>query len=151
MANERNARRWTRSVRLIFEASGGEIRLISREPVNMMPPPPPPVTPEQGQSGVWAELRNADEKMIYHQILAQLSVPGIEVFSNDPKEGIYRVDSDKPKIVVLVVPDTEEARSLVIMGPPTAEAKDRLAADAVHHGGSEEIARFDISAEGGKP
>lgn len=148
MANERNARRWTRSVRLILEASGGEIRLISREPVNMMPPPVV-VTPEKGQSGVWAELRTRDEKPIYQQILAQLSVPGIEVFSNDPKEGIYRVDSDQPKRIVLVVPDTEEARALVIMGPADPQAKNRMAAESIR-GGSDEIARFDLSDEGGR-
>ena len=148
MANERNARRWTRSVRLILEASGGEIRLISRELVNMMPPPSP-VAIERGQSGVWAELRTRDEKPVYQQILAQLSVPGMEVFSNDPKEGIHRVDSDRPKTIILVVPDTEEARALVIMGPADPQAKNRMAVDAIR-GGSDEIARFDLSDEGGR-
>jgi hypothetical protein len=148
MANERNARRWTRSVRLILEESGGEIRLISRETVNMMPPPAP-VIPERGQSGVWAELRTRDEKPVYHQILAQLSVPGMEVFSNDPKEGIRRVDSDRPRTVVLIVPDTDEARALVIMGPADPRAGNRMAADPIS-GASDEIARFDLSDEGGR-
>lgn len=148
MANERNTRRWTRSVRLILEESGGEIRLISREPVNMMPPPTP-VTPERGQSGVWAELRTRDEKPVYQQILAQLTVPGMEVFSNDPKESIRRVDTDRPRTVVLIVPDTEEARSLVIMGPADPKVKNRMAVENIR-GASDEIARFDLSDEGGR-
>jgi hypothetical protein len=64
MAVQRNARGWARSIRLIFEDVGGELRLVAKQRVNMVPPPSPVI--EQGQSGVWAErcdgLRHAPAK-----------------------------------------------------------------------------------------
>src|SRR5215211_3206358 len=112
MAVQRNARRWARSIRLIFEDVGGELRLVAKQRVNMVPPPSPII--EQGQSGVWAELRTAQDEPVYQQILAHQMAPGVEVFSPDPKRSVRRIESSAPKTIVIVVPDTEEARSLVI-------------------------------------
>lgn len=142
MATQRNARRWARSIRLIFEDVGGELRLVARQRVNMVPPPSPVI--EQGQSGVWAELRTAQEEPVYQQILAHQMAPGVEVFSPDPKRSIRRVASSKPKTIVIVVPDTEEARALVIMGP-AAEKGRRLTSAEAFRTRSSEIARFDLS------
>ena len=148
-AREGNARRWTRSLRLVLEERGGEIRLISKQRVNMIPPPAL-AAPGEGQSGAWAELRTANDEAVYHHLIAHLSAPGVEVFSPDPKQSVRRIDdASVTKTIVIVVPDTDDARSLVIMGHTARRADARVSAAEAFRAGTGEIARFDLSDDAG--
>jgi hypothetical protein len=139
-----NRGRWVRSLRLLLETDGETVRLISKQPVNMVPPPMP-VIPDDTHVGYWAELRTRSGEAIYHHLLSQQMEQGKEVFSPTPERSVQRLTTPRgTRTFTIVVPDTEEARALVIVGPSPVKlgvegkARKRQAARS-------EIATFDLS------
>jgi len=76
------------AVRLIFEYDGENVRLVSRQHVDMAPPPSDALDGFAGQKGFWAELRGADGGLLYRQVMHDPIRRDVEVFSDDPLQTI---------------------------------------------------------------
>jgi hypothetical protein len=130
-----NAR--TGVLRLTFEYNGNNVRLISSQRVRMTLPASMAPHPEKNQSGFWYELRDANERTLYHRVMASPIRFDAEVFSTEEKGSIRRQEVLKPQgAFVLLVPDTPEAESIVLFGSSSAPRTTTLSAN--------ELARFKL-------
>jgi hypothetical protein len=113
--------REARSVRLIFSYDGDEVRLESRQPVEMLAAPSDPVEGYEHQTGFWTEVRDAQGSVLHRQIMHDPMPRDAEVFSPDPKRSISRVPIERPHGVFWVlVPLVPEADHVALMGVPAA-------------------------------
>jgi hypothetical protein len=95
--------------------------------------------PEKNQSGFWYELRDANERTLYHRVMESPIRFDAEVFSAEEKESIRRQEVPKPQgAFVLLVPDAPEADSIVLFGSSSAPKTATLSA--------KELARFKLKA-----
>lgn len=139
-----------RTRRLTFQASGGEVRLVSQEHLDMICPPPVGEPPEAGRhSGFWVELRDDAGELAFFRPLHDPLATSVDVHSPD---GTIRREFAPPQDAVfeVLVPDEPAATTLVLMGdytPPPAKGRRRRTADVAPR--SREMARFDLGAEGG--
>jgi hypothetical protein len=103
-----------RAIRLIFEYEGDEVRLVSRQRVEMYVPPSDDVKGYE-ERGLWGEVRRADGAALYRRALSDPMPRTVEVFSNDPEQTIVRVPIERPSgTFVVVVPDLDEADHLAL-------------------------------------
>jgi hypothetical protein len=117
------------AIRLIFEYDGDEVRLISRQHVDMLVSPSDALEGYEGQQGFWAEVRDADGTRLYRQILHDPIRRDAEVFSDDPQQSIARVPVERPTGVFFVlVPDLDEADHVALMNSPSRPPGLRAAA-----------------------
>lgn len=99
--------------RLIFEAQGNEIRLVRRERVDMLAPATT-TDPAERRAGIYAEVLNDRKETLYQTNLSPQLDAGVEVFA--PSGEVQRVDApERRRIVMVVVPETPEAESLVVV------------------------------------
>jgi hypothetical protein len=125
-----------RAIRLIFSYRGDDIRLESRESVEMTAMPSDAVEAPGAQAEFWAELQTADGRALYRRALQRPGRPSIEVPSGDPERPFERRDVEQPEgVFVLVVPDIEAVQSLVVKEarrtePEGMELTPELAAQA---------------------
>jgi hypothetical protein len=118
------------AIRLIFEYDGDEVRLISRQHVDMPVPPTDALERYEGQQGSWAEVRDADDTTLYRQILHDPIRRDAEVFSDGPEQSIARVPVERPTGVFFVlVPDFPEADHVALMNSPPARPGLRATAN----------------------
>lgn len=115
----------TQAVRLIFEYEGEEVRLVSRQPVD--------VTVRSfefsraSQAGVFVDVRDQ-----MGALLGRVPAPGalatsVEVFPEKPDETIVRVDVPKPKgAFTVVVPVLAAADRVVVVRIASMEAGAEL-------------------------
>ena len=137
----------TESVRLIFEFEGSEIRLVSRQPVDVVPPVGEPVAGFEAEMGFWAELRDAEEGVLFRGLVPDPMAQFPEVFSEEPDQTISRAATPLEKgaftVVVPSVPEADHLSFVRTAPPPGAEA---LGLEAVSTG---EIARFSLKESPG--
>jgi hypothetical protein len=123
------------SLRLTFRYSGARIELIDRREVQMIPPPTTGAAPVEGDAGTWLELRDAEDRTLYHRDLRRLMGAEVEVFNPDgsmthlegvPGRGQFEV----------VVPSHPRATSVRVVSSPFEARRMREAAT--------EIARFPL-------
>jgi hypothetical protein len=124
-------------LRLTFAVRGGEVRLQSAEPLEMILPPPVGERPREGRhGGYWMEVHDEADNTLFHRILHQPLRNSVEVHSPDgsiervfgePMDGVFEV----------LVPDDPQAQDLVLMGNP-AGGLQLESADS----GATELARF---------
>lgn len=134
--------KWRRSLRLIFIYEGDKIRLKSQQSVTMIPPAPTTKRSQEKQSGFWYELRDQDGRPVYYKVMHNPIRFDVEVF-DVPGEEIIRQPIEYPRgTFQLLVPDTKEARELVLFSSPL---KPEAAGEPAR-----EIARFILKAEGGR-
>lgn len=127
----------TEVLRLTFEYDGNNVRLISSQKVRMTLPASMAPHPEKNQAGFWYELRDANERTLYHRVMESPIRFDAEVFSNEEKGSIRRQEVLKPQgAFVLLVPDTPEAESIVLFGSSSAPRTTALSAN--------ELARFKL-------
>ena len=109
-----------RALRLVLEAEGGTLRLVSREEVDTAVLPTDALSGYEGQSGTWIEVQDAGGTPLYRRVIATPEMP--EVFTDDPTESIRRVPAAawSPSVVV-VVPFEDAARRVVVFGSSTGE------------------------------
>lgn len=118
-----NSGRSARSVRLIFSYDGEDVRLESRQPVEMLAPPSDPVEGYENQTGFWTEVRDARGSVLHRRILHEPVRRDAEVFSPDPERSIARVPVERPRGVFWVlVPLVPGADHVALMGAPAAGA-----------------------------
>ncbi|HEU4389106.1 MAG TPA: hypothetical protein VFV34_14995 [Blastocatellia bacterium] len=110
------------SVRLILEYDGDEIRLVSRQEVDMEPPLSDPTTAPAEQAGFWLEVRDSKLQVLHRQVMHDPAMTHPEVFSNEPGKSIVR--SSKPvakgafTVIVPAVPDSDHV-AFIRKGPGT--------------------------------
>jgi hypothetical protein len=131
-------RRPQAAVRLIFAYDGDEIRLLSRTRLQMTLPATGEVDVADNQSGFWAEVRQADEQVLFRQPLHDPIRRDVEVFSDDPDRSVSRAPAERAEgAFTVVVPDYAEADHIAFLGgapgPP-----------GLREQGSRELARFPL-------
>lgn len=129
-----------KSLRLTFRVANGEVRLVSYERLDMICPPSVGEHPEAGKhGGFWMELRDANDRALFHRLLHSPLDDSVEVHSPDGK--IRREFGDvKESIFEVLLPDDVSAKSITLMG----ESLDPANAREKRAGGSSELARFDV-------
>jgi hypothetical protein len=111
--------RAARSVRLIYSYDGDDVRLQSRQPVEMLAPPSDPVEGYENQTGFWTEVRDAQGSVLHRQIMHNPVRRDAEVFSPDPERSIARVPIERPHgAFAVVVPLVPGADHVALMGVP---------------------------------
>lgn len=140
------AKTWRKTIRLTFQTTGGEVKLLSEEHLDMICPPVIGQPPEGGRhGGYWMELRDARDQVLFHRLLHSPFASSVEVHSPDGK--IQRVfGPPMDGIFEVLVPEAPEARSVALMGEPP-DPKSGMARE----GGSREIARFDLAGKDQRP
>ena len=129
-----------KSLRLTFRVVNREIQLVGYERLAMISPPSIGERPEAGKhGGFWFELRDAGDRVLFHRVIHNPLGNSVEVHSPDGKierqfgeatEGIFEV----------LLPDEDDAKSVVLMGNPPVPAKGK----ATRPEASGELARFEI-------
>ena len=127
------------TLRLIFSYEGNEIRLISRQRVNVVTPSSEPLegSPER-QSGFWVEVRDKAGKPLRRQLMHDPIRHSAEVFSEDPERSVARIPLERPSgVFAVLIPEIEGADHLALIGTPL-EKRPALT-EAL------EIARFNLT------
>jgi len=106
----------------------------------MICPPSVGERPEAGRhGGFWMELRDANDRVLFHRLLHSPLRDSVEVHSPDGK--IRREFGDvKESIFEVLLPDDSDAKSITLMG----ESLDLAKARKKRRGASSELARFDV-------
>ena len=119
------------AVRLIFLFDGDDIRLLSRQLVDVVVPPADPPKASH-RRGFWVEVRSGSEDVLYRRVMTDPAHIDPEVFSEG---GSARGRVPEPPPVgafTVLVPNDEVASHVVLMNAPPAR----------------EIARFPIHEAG---
>lgn len=126
------------AIRLIFETDGNEITLLRKKHVDMEAPAAPEMSV---QSGVIAEMRDAQDRPLHQQSIGDLD-PGIEVFE---PEGVRREEMPgMTRTFMLVLPDDDAAASLVFVD---ARQRGGRFTATTHDAGPRELARFSLGED----
>src|SRR5271163_4887840 len=85
---------WTRALRLTFTYEGEKVDILSQQSIDMIVPAPATAPPQQGQSGCWSELRDANDRPLYSAVLHNPIRSIVEDYSKEtqainPKEVIH--------------------------------------------------------------
>ncbi|MFC9683866.1 hypothetical protein [Streptomyces sp. NPDC056948] len=122
------------AVRLIFEYEGADIRLISRQQVEMIPPPSDQLENLRAAQGFWVEVRDTERNALYRRILHDPVRHDAEVFSEDPERTIARVPVQTPRgVFAVLVPDIEAADQVVLVGSPLGHGQALAPAAELAH------------------
>jgi hypothetical protein len=128
-----------RTLRLTFTYEGSDVRLVSQQSIEMVPPPSDPIHAAEGQTGFWYELKDAAGRTLYRRVTQNPIKFATEVRSDDPRRPLAWESVSEPKgSFVLLMPDLDQARMVVLMSSPL----ERTAMV----GPAGEIARFDLMA-----
>ena len=118
------------ATRLIFEYSGGQIRLVSSQNVRMIVHPSPG-SPDVG-SGMVAEVRATDGTILHRAAIKGAMEPHVEVFSDDPAQSIHRVPVEQPQgAFTVLVPDCREADHVALLADPSILPEGSVAAEGL--------------------
>jgi hypothetical protein len=149
-------------VRLVFSYEGDEVRLVSRQRVEMIPPAIPSLTPERAAgaragspvAGCWFEVRDAQDRALLQQPMEDPIRRDVEVFSPEPGRSLSRRPQANPRgTFVLLVPDLPEGRDVVLLAAPLTPTAGGAAAatadtvDAGRGGGARGIVRVSRGAD----
>jgi hypothetical protein len=135
-----HVRSYRKSLRLTFRVADGEIRLVSYERLDMICPPSVGERPEAGRNGgFWMELRDTNNRVLFHRILDNPLGDSVEVHSPDGK--IQRVfGAVKENVFEVLLPDDSQAKTIAFIGEsmePATLRQERVAA-------TRELARFNV-------
>ena len=135
-----HVRQYRKSLRLTFRVADGEIRLVSYERLDMICPPSVGERPETGRhGGFWMELRDTNNRVLFHRILDNPLGDSVEVHSPDGK--IRRVfGTVKENIFEVLLPDDSEAKTIAFIGESMQSVtvrQERVAA-------ARELAHFNV-------
>jgi hypothetical protein len=129
-----------KTIRLTVRSSESGIEFLSAERLDMITPPQPGERPQAGQhGGWWFELRNGKGRVLAHRIVDASLLESVEVHS--PNGRIERQFGEvRPGVFEVLLPDMDEARSVVLVGSPLRTSVAARASEA-----SRDIASFDLS------
>lgn len=146
MANNINARPSRKSIRLTFRVSGNDVQLIREDRLPMMAPAAIGTPPEAGtHGGFWVEVRDANNRVLFHRALHFPLGDSVEVHSPDGTIKREFGPATESTFEVLV-PDFDDASTVVLFGEYLdAESFRKEERPQV----SRELARFDLTKKGG--
>jgi hypothetical protein len=126
------------TLRLTFAYDGVQVNLVSQQTVQMITPAPTTAPPQPGQSGFWAELRDANDQPVCFRVLHDPFRAVTEAYSPGPKSVIRPREAVRRQgTFVVLLPEVPEARSIVLFGsPPDATSPGQPA---------RELARFPLA------
>jgi hypothetical protein len=135
-----HVRQYRKSLRLTFRIADGEILLVSYERLDMICPPSVGERPEAGRhGGFWMELRDTNNRVLFHRILNNPLGDSVEVHSPDGK--IRRVfGAVEENVFEVLLPDDSKAKTIAFMGEsmePATVRQERVAA-------ARELAHFNV-------
>lgn len=139
------------TLRLTFRVAGGQVQLINSERLGMITPPSPGAPPEIGtHGGFWVELRDANDRALFHRVLHVPLGDSVEVYSPD---GTIRREFGPTSETTfeVLVPDYDDARTVALVGEylDAEEFRRRKSAQAGEpEPSSRELARFDLPEKG---
>ena len=141
-----------RAVRLTFTYEGEEVRLVSRQPVEMIVPPTDKLSGYEGEQGFWVEVRTSQDETLHRRVMEDPLRQDVEVFSPDPEQSVSRRPVEKPSgSFSMVVPDFDEADHVALMssGAPSAAARGVSPEEAARapSGSATEFARFSLRSD----
>lgn len=137
------------AVRLTFTYEGDEVRLVSRQPVEMIIPPTDALSGYEGEQGFWVEVRSGQDETLHRRVMDDPLRQDVEIFSPDPEQSVARTPVEKPSgIFTVLVPDLEEADHVTLMSSSAPGIAPEMAA----RGPATELARFSLrpGSEGGE-
>ena len=142
------------ALRLTFAFEGAEVRLVSRQPIEMIAPPTDRLYGYEHEQGFWIEVRSSQDETVHRQVMHDPLRYDVEVFSPDPKESVVRRPVEKPSgSFSVVVPDLNEAEHVALLssGAPSAAARGMTpeAAARAPSGPATEFARFSLRPDRG--
>jgi len=142
----------THSLRLTFAYKGDKLDLVNTERLNMKTPAAVAPPPGKSSLGYWLEIRDAQGKLLYHQILHDPLRKHVEIYSDAPRQpGIRRVERpDSQGEFAVLVPDVPDARTFTLYGNPARSAPVHGRAKAIE---AQSLAKFsfDRLRSGTKP
>jgi|SRR5215203_1937653 len=138
-----------RAERLTFTYEGDEVRLVSRQPVEMIAPLTDRLTGYEGEQGFWIEVRNDQEETLHRLVMQDPLRRDVEVFSPDPAQSLVRAPVEKSTgSFSVAIPDLKEADHVALLssGAPSAAARgvSPEAAARAPAGPATEFARFSL-------
>lgn len=119
-----------RAIRFTFSYRGDELRLVSRETVEMTPMPSDPVEAAEVGNAFSFELQDGGGEAVYRRTVRAPTRRAVEVRTDDPGRPFAQHPVERPRgLVTVVVPELEEARDLVVKETRSAapERPDRPA------------------------
>ena len=130
-------------IRLTFRLKDGDMKILSHERVNKICPPAVGPRPEAGKnSGLWFELKDENDKVLFHKVLST-PLNSVEVFS--PEGKIERVFADTvDRTFEVLLPDTQDSRHISLMGESDFLKEDEQNTQKSYDRAKGEIRRFDI-------
>ncbi len=136
-----------RSMRLIFEYDGDDVRLVMQQPVDL--PATAAASPAQ-QTGYFVDTRDASGRTLARVAALGAFPDSVEVFPERHGEPITRLPVDRPRgaftIIVPVPQDADHVR-VVQVTPPRGDATQPTIRSAIQPPGvaqEREIARFPL-------
>ena len=101
----------TKARRLTFQYKDTNIKLISQYTIDKVIPPTSSLIKSESKSGVWYEITDAQQNIIYNRGIPNAIQTDVEVFSNEPEEESI-IRQNVPQIegtFSILIPDIPEA------------------------------------------
>lgn len=105
------------ALRLTFAFEPGGVRLRSSQRVTMRVGKTDPVSGYEGEAGMWCELRDSSDRVLFRRVLPDPRRP-LEAFSDDPARSLSRAEeSPASAVTVVLVPvDARAVRAALLEG-----------------------------------
>jgi hypothetical protein len=126
IANELKESASTRAIRLTIAYRGDDLRVVSSQSIRMAVPPSDGTYGYESNSGFWFEVRSEQNECMYRRVVPNPFAGEIEAPSGDPERPFTRTQAPgKEEVFVLLIPEIEAARELVLCGAPKGEPAAR--------------------------
>jgi hypothetical protein len=127
------------AVRLIFAYDGDDLRLVSRQQVDMVTPPANLPGGAGMAAGAWAEVRDMQGQVLERQAVPDFLRADVEVFGPDPTPSVSRAPVERPSgAFAVLLPDVPGADHVALMVAPEPTGPAAAA-------GAREVARVDLA------
>jgi len=142
-----------RAVRLTFAFHGDDVRLVARQPVDVVTPPSDEIEGAERRQGFWAELQAGDGRPLYRRVMRDPARGDTEVFAPGGSPSRAPVPEVRGTFSV-VVPDVPDAEAVVLHSSSAGVGDDvapQRRATLAHGRPAREWARFPLRQAGEAP
>lgn len=107
------------AIRLTFDYSGTDVRLVESQRVEMIAPPAERTILGERQVGSWIEIRDAEKRVLYQQALHRPIRFDVEVAeASETRKMQWHPLPHRKGTFEVVVPDIAEAESIILYSSP---------------------------------
>jgi hypothetical protein len=118
--SDKKETRISKAIRLTFSYKGNDVKLVSKNKVEKILPPSNPSLNSKNLVGLWYEISNDKQNVLYQKNLSDLIQTDVEVFSNDAKESIRRQKLSRMEgTFSILVPDLPDAQNFSLFSSPS--------------------------------